>query len=94
MDVDVNNAELKKIISQSPTKSCELDPLPTSSDPEKCYRHPPPSLVIVSIINKSLRTAIVPDSMKVALVTPLIKKNVVRSGGICKLPPEATFFPI
>ena len=63
--------EVGKVIMASPTKSCSLDPIPTSLL-KQCL----PSLlpVITTIINNSLASGIVPAVFKVARVTPLLKK--------------------
>ena len=63
--------EVKKILSDSQSKSCELDPLPTDLL-KKCID--PLLPCITSIINKSLETSTVPDSFKEAVVRPLLKK--------------------
>ena len=67
----VNELHLRKLINQSPTKTCDLDPLPTSllkGNVESLL-----SLIVLTV-NKSLTSGVVPDSMKLALVTPIIKK--------------------
>ena len=65
-------ADVKNIILASATKSCELDPLPTSLLKQNIKALCP---VITRIINASLSTAIVPQSMKHAIVTPVLKKR-------------------
>ena len=63
--------ELTKIILASPSKSCGLDPLPTALL-KQCLA---PLMDIIShIINRSLISATVPSSFKLAQVTPLLKK--------------------
>jgi hypothetical protein len=64
-------AEVVKIIMSSPPKSCSLDPLPTTLL-KQCLQ--PLTDIISKIVNKSLVTATVPESFKMAQVTPLIKK--------------------
>ena len=64
---------LLKLIRQSPTKSCLLDPAPTwllkdSSVTEAVL----PTLT--SAINSSLQSGVVPAHLKAALISPLIKK--------------------
>ena len=56
--------EVEKIINTSPSKSCDLDPIPTTLLKE----------ILTEIINKSLTSGIFPDRLKVALVRPLLKK--------------------
>ncbi len=63
--------EIHEILSQSPSKSCELDPIPTSLLKKCSHAIVPP---LTRIINTSLDTGIVPNSFKVAHVRPLLKK--------------------
>ena len=63
--------KLKKIITNSPTKSCLLNPWPTFLVKE-CIDILLPS--ITKLVNNSLSEGLVPDSFKHAVVTPLIKK--------------------
>ena len=63
--------EIRKIITGAPTKSCELDPLPTFLL-KQCIESFLP--IITSIINKSIASSTVPDSFKTAIVRPLLKK--------------------
>ena len=63
--------EVKKLITKAPSKSCELDPLPTWLL-KKCLDHLTP--LITAIINKSLATSTVPSCFKRAIVRPLVKK--------------------
>ena len=67
----VTHKEIFQIISDSPSKSCELDSIPTKLF-KKCLNELLP--IITEIINYSLRTGIVPDKFKTAIVKPLIKK--------------------
>ena len=68
--------EVRDIIIKSPSKSCELDPLPTyllKEVPE--YLLP----LILAIINKSLVVSKVPLSFRKANIKPLLKKpNLVK----------------
>ena len=63
--------EIKELIMKSPSKSCELDPVPTSLIKQnidvfaKC---------ITMIVNRSIASGCFPDSQKVAHVKPLLKK--------------------
>ena len=63
--------DLKKIILDAPTKSCQLDPLPTFILKE-CIDTLLP--IICKIINVSLSSSKVPELFKKAIITPLIKK--------------------
>jgi hypothetical protein len=63
--------EVKKLIMKSPSKSCALDPIPTwllKSHMDAI------TLAITTIIRKSITSATVPDCLKEALVTLLLKK--------------------
>ena len=63
--------ELRKIILKAPTKSCQLDPLPTSIL-KTCLDPLLPTLL--KIINTSMSSSTVPTSFKKAVITPLLKK--------------------
>ena len=67
----VTEDEIKKMISSSPTKSCDLDPLPTKLLKE-CLAELCP--VITKIINLSLSMGVFPPQFKSAILTPLLKK--------------------
>jgi hypothetical protein len=64
--------EITKIILKSPTKTCSLDPWPTwlLKDFIDILIFP-----ITKIVNLSLTSGHVPEDMKQALVTPLLKKK-------------------
>ena len=64
--VDVN-----RIITNSPNKSCDLDPIPTRLL-RQCLDHFVP--LITAIINKSLAKSVVPACFKRAVVRPLLKR--------------------
>ena len=64
--------DLKKIILKAPTKSCQLDPIPTKIVKE-CVEPLLPTFV--KILNTSLGSGTVPSLFKKAIVTPLIKKH-------------------
>ena len=63
--------EVKKYIAKSPSKSCALDPIPTSLLKE-CPDEV--SLVITNIVNESLSKGYMPSCLKEALITPIPKK--------------------
>ncbi|XP_060553020.1 uncharacterized protein LOC132714233 [Ruditapes philippinarum] len=67
----VTENELRKVISKSQSKSCELDVLPTWLLKE-CLDELVPSLT--KLINYSLDRSYVPKSFKSSLIRPLIKK--------------------
>ena len=59
------------LLSQTPDKQCDLDPLPTFLL-KRCSRAL--STTITNIINLSLSTGTFPDSFKHSVLTPLLKK--------------------
>ncbi len=63
--------EIKRIILSSPSKSCDLDPIPTTLVKD-CITDLLP--LMTSIINTSITSGVYPSSYKNALVRPLIKK--------------------
>ena len=67
----VTSDELKKIINNCSSSSCELDPIPTWLLKE-CLSDVLPSLT--KIVNLSLQNGIVPIELKKAIVRPLLKK--------------------
>ena len=67
----VSEASVKELISKMPQTSCELDPIPASLFND-CINELIPA--ITTMMNTSLATGIVPQSMKHALVKPLLKK--------------------
>ena len=67
----VTQDEIGKIISKSPTKSCLLGPLPTFLIKE-CIDTLLPS--ITKLVNCLLPEGLVPDGLKKAVVTPLMKR--------------------
>ena len=60
-----------KLINQSPSKSCELDPIPTTMLKEVLPSIAP---LFTSIVNESMWTVVFPQDLKEALVKPLLKK--------------------
>ena len=63
--------ELRKIVTKAPPKSCSLDPMPSWMVKSVLDELIP---LMTKITNKSLSSGNVPASMKVAVVTPLLKK--------------------
>ena len=66
---------MKKILTQSTIKTCELDPLPTSFLTH-CLDDLLPHLT--SIINDSLHSGLFPSAFKSAIVKPLLKKTTLN----------------
>ena len=70
--MDATEVEIRNIIKLSPVKSCELDPLPTWLLKE-CIAESVPT--ITDIVNMSLRDSLIPKSLKITLIRPLLKKT-------------------
>ena len=68
----VDEDEVSKLVKQMKNKSCQLDPVPTWFL-KQCL--PALTPVLCQMINLSFRFCEVPDDMKLAMVTPLLKKN-------------------
>ena len=66
--------EVVKLIKQSATKSCQLDPIPTHLLKENIEAVAP---IIFDIVNLSLKNGIFPTEFKKAIVRPLIKKSTL-----------------
>ena len=64
--------ELKKIINSSNSKTCHLDPIPTSLLKESLDVLLP---TLCNIVNLSFSTNLMPSSLKSATVTPILKKS-------------------
>ena len=68
--------EVMKLITDSPSATCDLDAIPTKflkeSDVLEKLIDP-----IVEVINESLRSGIVPSAMKSAIIKPLLKKSTL-----------------
>ena len=67
----MTESEIHNIIINAPSKSCILDPLPTSFVREHIQELVP---IISDIVNMSLSTGVVPRDFKQAVITPLLKK--------------------
>jgi hypothetical protein len=63
--------EVEKLIMQAPNKQCELDPVPTWLIKE-CLKELLP--VITAICNESMKHGTIPEKLKMAQITPIIKK--------------------
>ena len=72
----ISESEVSELILKGNSKSCCLDPIPT-----KIIKQIVPALLplITSIINKSLSMSHMPDSLKKAAVTPLLKKPTLNT---------------
>ena len=69
---EVSEETVRKIIMGSPSKTCALDPIPTPLL-KKCINVLVP--VITEIVNKSLSSGVMPESLKLSHVTPILKKT-------------------
>ena len=67
--------DVKRIIMKTASKSCELDPLPTTLL-KSCLDDICP--IITSIVNKSLSSSQMPPVFKQAIVRPLLKKPTLE----------------
>ena len=68
--------DIRKIIMSSSSTTCAMDPIPTSLTKD-CLEVLLPA--ITTIINRSLSEAEVPDSFKLAIIIPLLKKETLDS---------------
>ena len=66
----VFSSDISSIISSSPAKHCELDPLPMTMLKENLVAF---SGIIANIVNTSLQQGVVSGNLKEALLKPLIK---------------------
>jgi hypothetical protein len=67
----VSVAEITSLIKESPSKSSLRDPIPTSLLKQFVDVL---AIAIISIVNLSLSFGVFPDEMKLAFVTPLLKR--------------------
>ena len=67
--------DITKIISQSPNKSCGLDPLPTWLLKKNSQLFVP---IVTSIVKTSLSTGLFPSSLKEGVITPILKKPTLN----------------
>jgi hypothetical protein len=70
---------IKKTIMSRPSKSCALDPLPTSIL-KNCIDELLPT--ITNIVNTSIQSATVPSCFKNARITPVLKKDNLDSNAL------------
>ena len=68
--------QVTKLVKQSPNKSCSLDPVPTSVIKDNVEVMAPH---LTRIINASFSTSVVPDQLKDAHLSPLLKKSNLDS---------------
>ncbi|GFR85285.1 reverse transcriptase-like protein [Elysia marginata] len=65
--------EIEKVLKEMPNKTCALDTIPAWIY-KQCFKELAPSMR--DIVNTSLSTGDFPDSLKLAYVTPIIKKTL------------------
>ena len=68
---NISQDGIRRVIARAPTKSCTLDPMPTSLLKNSLDVVLP---TITDIINTSLITGVFPSTIKSAVVIPLLKK--------------------
>ena len=68
----VSEEDIQKYITKSPAKSCLLDPIPTWFIKQNVSTFVP---IITQIVNSSLSTGTFPESLKHAVISPVIKKQ-------------------
>ena len=71
----VSVEEVKQIVLKSPSKSCMLDPIPTSLLKECTLELMP---FIAKVVNLSIETGKMPNTFKHAVITPLLKKKGLK----------------
>ena len=80
---------INKFIQACPSKSCELDPIPTSLLKKTL---PTLSFIIAEVVNTSIRSGCFPTKFKEALVKPLlIKANLDLVKKNCRPVPNLAF---
>ena len=70
--IKVSYEDIKGFALRSVNKSCVLDPLPAVVMKE-CFNLFTP--VLTNIVNTSLSSGVMPDVLKIAAVTPTLKKH-------------------
>ena len=84
----ISHDELENIMLSGNFKSSILDPIPTSLL-KKCIETIVP--LIATIVNKSIETYTFPDSLKLAAVTPGLKKPSLDSENLGDYRPVSNF---
>ena len=77
-----------RLISQSPTKGCTLDPIPTTLT-KQCLHDLAP--LVTRIVTVSLSTGTVSSGLKQALVTPILKKQGLDANDLRNFRPVSNF---
>ena len=81
-----SNEEILKLILSSPAKSCSLDPIPTWILKKHSELLAP---CITAIINLSMQTYVFPESFKLAIVSPLLKRSSLSIDNLANFRPVA-----
>ena len=79
-----SRTHIEHVVKNSPTKSCELDPIPTVIVKEHLDVLLKP---IMNIVNLSFSSGVMPDSLKVSQVVPVIKKSTMDPEEMCSFRP-------
>ena len=67
----VSDSDLRRVINQPPTKSSQLDPIPTWLLKKHCDVFLP---TLTEIVNASLSSGSFPKSLRVGVISPILKK--------------------
>lgn len=67
--------DVTKLVRRAPSKSCELDPIPTSLLEGFIQTLAP---VITRLVNMSLQQGVIPSAYKAAILRPLLKKPTLE----------------
>ena len=80
----LSQAEVLELIKGSPIKACPLDLVPAS-----LFKACLPALLptITAIVNLSLQTGVIPTSLKVAQLSPIIKKTNLHPESLANYQP-------
>ena len=85
---EISRNELSRLITQQTSKSCGLDPIP-STVMKQCFRTLLPT--ICAIFNLTLRTVVVPSQLKEAMIHPLLKKQTLPCEELLSFRPISKF---
>ena len=75
----ITESDVERLVAVAPSKTCELDPIPTWLL-KQCSSELVP--LITTIINASLTKSVVPPDFKRAVIRPLLKKSTLDKEGL------------
>ena len=75
----ITESDVERLVAVAPSKTCELDPIPTWLLKQCSYELVP---LITTIINASLTKSVVPPDFKRAVIRPLLKKSTLDKEGL------------